>query len=611
MLSILLSWCYVLIVSFVYGCVTLNWAKYWLKIEAEQLPPLAVVAVIGLEIISVLTAYLSLIMGIGLWANSLILSLAVLLSILEYRLLTQEIQRMWQNLQKNEPTYSLFLAVLITVVALRTSLGEGLLHYDTGLYHASSVRWIEQYGVVPGLGNLFAPLAVDSLWFQPQALFSFSFILNHPLHALNGWIICLGIIFAISGIKYLLSSPHNLRFSYCAQGLMLLALIEPINQASSASTDEPTAILIMMIVVLFLRYLEQSNENQSTKLLAFILIFLSLFAFLVKLSAFPILLLPIYINYDQIKSRDKMFLPLTIATSILLILPKLIRTVILSGYLIYPLPNLDLFSFDWKMPLDVVIAEKQAIEGWARIPFRPPNQVLEGNISTWFPTWFGVFQHTAMAVWLVIALGLFLLGVILYFNEQYALIQRYFLAYSLVIVGSVFWFLQAPFIRFGYGFLWSWVILSIAPLVHWLLRKYYVYLTTAKNYKFSLTVAATLLLIVIEVQIPHGSLGMGIELGGSYIRERQKAHLLWQQDYPTVDVVAILPDPHYQGKLRIYQPRATQLCWSTTLPCSPYMQHRAQLRASDLQAGFRPITDSATGFQLKPTVDIFKTRSKS
>lgn len=26
--------------------------------------------------------------------------------------------------------------------------------YDTGLYHAQAIRWIEDYGVVPGLGNL-------------------------------------------------------------------------------------------------------------------------------------------------------------------------------------------------------------------------------------------------------------------------------------------------------------------------------------------------------------------------------------------------------------------------------------------------------------------------
>ena len=42
---------------------------------------------------------------------------------------------------------------------------KGIMHYDSDLYHAQSIRWIEEYGVVKGLGNLqvrFASTAVDT-----------------------------------------------------------------------------------------------------------------------------------------------------------------------------------------------------------------------------------------------------------------------------------------------------------------------------------------------------------------------------------------------------------------------------------------------------------------
>ncbi|MCM1297558.1 MAG: hypothetical protein NC311_18630, partial [Muribaculaceae bacterium] len=29
---------------------------------------------------------------------------------------------------------------------------RGIIHYDTGLYHAQSIRWLEEYGAVKGLG---------------------------------------------------------------------------------------------------------------------------------------------------------------------------------------------------------------------------------------------------------------------------------------------------------------------------------------------------------------------------------------------------------------------------------------------------------------------------
>lgn len=44
--------------------------------------------------------------------------------------------------------------------------------YDTGLYHAQAIRWIEDYGVVPGLGNLHMRLAYNSAFMSLQALFS-------------------------------------------------------------------------------------------------------------------------------------------------------------------------------------------------------------------------------------------------------------------------------------------------------------------------------------------------------------------------------------------------------------------------------------------------------
>ena len=44
------------------------------------------------------------------------------------------------------------------------------MHVDTGLYHAQAIRWIEEYGVVCGLGNLHSRFAYNSAAFALCAL---------------------------------------------------------------------------------------------------------------------------------------------------------------------------------------------------------------------------------------------------------------------------------------------------------------------------------------------------------------------------------------------------------------------------------------------------------
>ena len=38
-------------------------------------------------------------------------------------------------------------------------------NYDSGLYHFSSIRWINEYAIVPGLGNLHGRLAFNQSFF--------------------------------------------------------------------------------------------------------------------------------------------------------------------------------------------------------------------------------------------------------------------------------------------------------------------------------------------------------------------------------------------------------------------------------------------------------------
>ncbi|MDE7232126.1 MAG: hypothetical protein K2N37_03525, partial [Lachnospiraceae bacterium] len=81
---------------------------------------------------------------------------------------------------------AILLFGLFLLFAYGTS--RGMIHYDTGLYHAQSIRWIEEYGVVKGLGNLHCRLAYNSASFALSALYSMAFLGGRSFHCCAGFL---------------------------------------------------------------------------------------------------------------------------------------------------------------------------------------------------------------------------------------------------------------------------------------------------------------------------------------------------------------------------------------------------------------------------------------
>ena len=84
----------------------------------------------------------------------------------------------------------MFLAGLVLLMAYGTS--RGYMHVDTGLYHAQAIRWIEEYGVVPGLGNLHSRFAYNSAAFPLCAVYSMRWLggslFPEGMHAVQGFL---------------------------------------------------------------------------------------------------------------------------------------------------------------------------------------------------------------------------------------------------------------------------------------------------------------------------------------------------------------------------------------------------------------------------------------
>jgi len=164
------------------------------------------------------------------------------------------------------------------------------------------------------------------------------------------------IFYEIIGLSKYFSSPSPDFISISFPLFMISSIFKPPNQKEDALLQNHIPILVFCIYVIT-----------------------------VKLASIPIMLLFIFIVIKYRSERQQLLRILILLT--LIVFPWLVRNIIITGWLVYPFPSIDLFSFDWQVPISNVIAEKFAVTGYARSPGDLPLSAAQMNISDWFPPW--------------------------------------------------------------------------------------------------------------------------------------------------------------------------------------------------------------------------------
>ena len=135
----------------------------------------------GLAIISVLSSWLSLIAPVQSRA------------LIPFTLLILVFEIIFFRKNRNVATFKLFQNLnmwdwmfLCSGFLLLSFLSTGKPSMeDTDLYHIQNVRWINEYGTMPGLGNLYLRYGFYSNWFHAISVFKISFFTEFNFLYLN------------------------------------------------------------------------------------------------------------------------------------------------------------------------------------------------------------------------------------------------------------------------------------------------------------------------------------------------------------------------------------------------------------------------------------------
>ncbi len=506
MFSVILIWLYMLFTCYVIGfaCIRLLRGK-----EAYQCRKETSYLYAGIGAVTVYAQFFSIFWKVGLWANLILLLICILCVVVLKRQFLEELQTCRLTIS---PIKAVLILALFLIFAYGTS--TGIIHYDTGLYHAQSIRWIEEYGVVPGLGNLHSRLAYNSAAFCLSALYSMAFLGGQSYHCAAGFLaFLLALVCMEAFTRERIKSPRISDFARLAAVYYLLIIFD---EMVSPASDYFMVLLVFFIII---RWLDLMEWKERLYLPYAFLCVLGVVVLTVKLSGALILFLVLKPAFMMIREKRGKDIFRFLSLGVLTVLPFLVRNVILSGWLIYPFTALDFFSFAFKIPKGMAEYDAREIQVYGR-GFSDVERYGE-PIMDWLPEWIRNLDATNKA-FLAMALGgvilLLLLTVYAIWKKKKDMIDFLHVAGTLAVC-FLFWLFSAPLIRYGCVFLW------LLPVLVWgyLYLKISPHLDRFKIYFILLAVFGVYKLSAFGIEVYKGASGR---------------YLIYQKDYENFETMS-------------------------------------------------------------------------
>ncbi|OLT59727.1 LIC_10190 family membrane protein [Moorena bouillonii] len=474
------------------------------------------------------------------------------------------------------PNLALGLLTLEFGVAAFTS--RQVTWLDTGLYHYGAIRWLSEYGAVPGIALLLQQLGFTSSWFALAAPFNPP-ILDAQVSAItNGFAFLLAIVHCLIALAQLFSNKAQLSDWFIVIcSLIVLPLLVLSSHMSdilvSPSPDIPVILLTVIIAwaMLIIAHHRSSSvtqdENSSFKNKfydQFIPLILAAGAVSIKLTSLPLLLISV-IFYTVFSRFCVKRLVIGGVITTLLLSPMFAVNIITSGCPLFPSSFfcLDL-PWSWTAAEAKAVAENTRVWGiWFDSP--PPN----------IPPWLWKF-----VLWLIastlnqIATGIILISILLAISILRTSINHrlwgLIWVLGLAISGTIFMMLYAPVIRLGVGYL---IIIPSLYITIFFNKK-------IGNFNFLITKKIPVSKIWKNLPIFSRTSYLALAVITLVIVLNQKTHyrLILPPQMMRSDLVKKQVNGINYFSPQDISPEEHELCWSAKLPCAFELEDNIKLR---------------------------------
>jgi hypothetical protein len=329
--------------------------------------------------------------------------------------------------------------------------------YDSTLYHQLSVRWVSEFGSVPGLANLHGRLGFNTSLAALAGILSVPF--GEPIgrEFANAATTFLVVCVLSQGLRFKDSDVNSSCRHLYAFGLLTFVLTLVFSPClSSPQPDVSSAAVAVAAAWYFFEFLiSYRKDDPLAANHLFLCVAASVGAFSLKLSYIGLVGATVLVVLSLALRRGafSFHIRFCLLFAAVMLVPWISCGYITSGCPFFP-SEIGRLGFDWAVPHELARLEKDAAFAWARAPGLPISEVL--GSWQWITPWLERLLSNPLVVKpsLVVMVGSVLLLARL-LTPSRPRIQRWWVV--LLIPSSVglgFWFLTAPDPRFAQATLW-------------------------------------------------------------------------------------------------------------------------------------------------------------
>lgn len=455
-------------------------------------------------------------------------------------------------------------------------------YFDTGLYGAQMVRWIQTYPAVFGLANVHGRLGFNSSAFLLDAALGQGLWREFYFHLLGGFLFCVlwAMILPLCR-RFLKTSAKSSSGAFALILSIGLLTWTARGVVVGTTTDEPSTVLCLAAAVVIFEELERERTNgelvsrQRLKLAiaATLLVLAVTFKLSVIVFAFLGWLVALMSLYSTRSGRRMGWV--AVGTAVLVFAPWVIACVILSGYPFFPNSMLA-FPGDWRVPKSIADMYELWVRSWGR------TRLTTAEGFVWLRPWFhqALRDRSGFQVPMLLSgIGAGVLAVQRTMGRRVSTGGMWLLVPS--VSGILFWFWKSPDPRFGQAAIWCGAA-TLGALALSLL------IAAGKTWQWRM-IAGGLCIVAAWCLFSFGWRHAYQVLEGVHEFVR----------LPSANVIA----EKTSSGLIMYVPSTGNQCWAASLPCTIYFDRSLKLRSSlGERWGFK--TEGLANFGDDPTASL-------
>ena len=582
MLSVLLDWLIIAITSYTVGYGFLRLMSICIGREVSAGKNANVLRLlIGFMLTNVYAEIWSIFSPVNMWAVYILVFITLVIAYMCK-------QDMAETVNISKAPKPAVIASVAVIILMAYGSSRGYMHYDTTLYHASAIRWIEEYGVVPGLANLQSRYGYNSAEFAHNALYSFKWYTGRSLHCTTGFLAMVSAHLLYD--KELFTGRRTIQSVDFVRIGLLYYLGVLFAQMVSPASDYVANLLIFDILILMLGRVKDRTLPADHYVLISLL---AIYGITVKVSLAPMVLICLIPFVYYIIKKDVRSILFCIVSGLVIAMPYFIRGYILSGWILYPSTLIKLGNPDWQVPIGEAQYDAKEISMWGR-GITDATKWGEVTLTNWIPSWFAALdtmEKVLITAVITSTVVLVAIEIRLALSKNKGGLQRYNILLELpiawiMLLGVVTWFVGAPLVRYGLGFLLSFPLLVVGILYELVFREVRIAGINKDRTGSDRSspgerkeiVGRALFLIIAGVMVLMKVKGLVVDIAGSLDRDC----LIWQQDYEDPEAFT-----YEVNGVTIYVAKNGGGMGYNKFPSSIEVKDNIELRGSELKDGFR------------------------